>query len=369
MNVCFFIGDIGLAGGTERVTSVIANELSKFNINIFILSLKNTNEPFFNLNKNITIKKIFSSSKYGKIKLPLAILKIRKFIINNNIDIFINIESMLCLYSIPAVVGLNIRNICWEHFNFNVNLGKSSRDLARKLAAHYANDVITLTEYDKNLWLNNLNCKANIVTINNPITIAENNLIPTIDKKEKIFVAVGRLTYQKGFDLLLHSWSTISNKYPDWKLNIIGKGEDKVLLSELIKQNKINNSVSILPPTKNIQEHYEKSAFYVLSSRFEGFGLVILEAQSKGLPVISFDCETGPRELIVDKETGWLCKDSDIEDLSNKISDAIELFNNEPEKYIKISENAIANSKKFSIEHIISQWSSFLKNEKNKDEK
>nr|MBO8918954.1 hypothetical protein [Proteus mirabilis] len=119
----------------------------------------------------------------------MAIWKIRQFIIQNNIDIFISVESMLSLYSIPASIGLNVRNICWEHFNFNVNLGKRSRDFARKLAAYYANDIITLTKHDKNLWLNNLNCKANIVTINNPITIKhdQENYIPMGNKKKKFF--------------------------------------------------------------------------------------------------------------------------------------------------------------------------------------
>ncbi|WP_249294569.1 glycosyltransferase family 4 protein [Proteus mirabilis] len=371
MNICFFIGDIGLTGGTERVTSVIANELDKLNNNIYILSLKNNNKSFFYLNKNITTKKIFSSSKYGKLRLPLAIWKIRQFIIQNNIDIFISVESMLSLYSIPASIGLNVRNICWEHFNFNVNLGKRSRDFARKLAAYYANDIITLTKHDKNLWLNNLNCKANIVTINNPITIKhdQENYIPMGNKKEKIFLAVGRLTYQKGFDLLLEAWGIISSKYPDWKLNIIGDGEDKLLLNKLIQQKKISNSVSILPPTKNIQDHYEKSAYYILSSRFEGFGLVILEAQSKGLPVISFDCETGPNEIIIDKKTGWLCENSNIEDLSKKIIKAIELFNSDKKKYINISNNAMINSKKFSIENIIPKWITLLNIESNKNEK
>ncbi|MER1818712.1 glycosyltransferase, partial [Proteus mirabilis] len=192
---------------------------------------------------------------------------------------------------------------------------------------------------------------------------------PMGNKKEKIFLAVGRLTYQKGFDLLLEAWGIISSKYPDWKLNIIGDGEDKLLLNKLIQQKKISNSVSILPPTKNIQDHYEKSAYYILSSRFEGFGLVILEAQSKGLPVISFDCETGPNEIIIDKKTGWLCENSNIEDLSKKIIKAIELFNSDKKKYINISNNAMINSKKFSIENIIPKWITLLNIESNKNEK
>lgn len=369
MNICFFMGDISLSGGTERVASVIANELSKLNLNIFILSLNLKNDkPFFDLNKSITTKKIFTSSKSGKLKLPIAILKIRKYIIKNNIDIFISVESMLSLYSIPALIGLKVRNICWEHFNFNVNLGKRSRDFARKLAAYYADDIITLTEHDKNLWLNNLNCRANILTINNPITIHQNNYIPTIDKKEKIFLAVGRLTYQKGFDLLIHAWSHISYKYPDWKLNIIGDGEDKLYLNNLIKQKEANDSISIIPTVKNIQDYYEKSSFFVLSSRFEGFGLVILEAQSKGLPVITFDCEAGPKEIVIDKETGWLCENINIIDLSDKISDAIELFDSDSQQYLKMSKNSLNNSKRFSIENITPLWSNLLKIKLSKNE-
>ncbi|HEE9769629.1 TPA: glycosyltransferase, partial [Proteus mirabilis] len=91
-------------------------------------------------------------------------------------------------------------------------------------------------------------------------------------------------------------------------------------------------------------------------------------AQSKGLPVISFDCETGPNEIIIDKKTGWLCENSNIEDLSKKIIKAIELFNLDQEKYISISNNSIINSKQFSIENIIPQWVSLLKLECNKNE-
>ena len=357
MNVCFFIGNLNQSGGTERVASVIANGLQKCGHSVFMLNLQCGEQPFFELTDGIHVSQLFTTEGRGLLRLPQAIVKLRRYLQQHQIDILIDVESMLTLYALPAVVGLNVRHICWEHFNYHVDLGKASRRLARKLAARFADDVITLTERDKQLWLANTTCKAHITAIPNPVTIAlPTNINP---EKEKLFLAVGRLTYQKGFDLLLQAWAQVAPLHPDWRLRIVGDGEDKAMLEQLRRDLNIEASTELLPKTNNIAAHYQQAAFFVMSSRFEGLPLVLIEAQAYGLPIVSFNCDTGPAEIIKHGETGWLCEAGDVADLSDKISNAVSCFNEEV-TYKSFSQHSKENRNEFSVDVIIDKWSDLL---------
>ncbi|MBS0926211.1 glycosyltransferase family 4 protein, partial [Providencia sp. JGM181] len=266
------------------------------------------------------------------------------------------------IYTIPAKLGMNeTKHYSWEHFNYNVTLGKSSRKKIRNIAAYYADMIITLTEKDKSYWMENTTVK-NICVIPNPITINLNNPHDrNLFQREKIILAVGRLTHQKGFDMLISSWEIISKQYPNWKLRIVGSGEDEVKLKNMIMELSLNSSVQIVPNTSNILSEYYAASYFVLSSRFEGFGLVVLEAQACGLPVISFDCDAGPREIIQHDKSGWICKPNDIEELSLHMKNAIQLIESDFDSYKHMQENSIINSNRFSIENILPLWIELLR--------
>ncbi|KAB7688527.1 glycosyltransferase [Plesiomonas shigelloides] len=354
MKICFFIGGLNSSGGTERVSSVIASELQQRGYQIHMLNLQCGDKPFFELADGIQVNQLFTSVGRGMLRLPLVIVKLRRYLKQHKIDILIDVESMLALYALPAVIGLNVRHICWEHFNYNVDLGKASRRLARKLAARFADDVVTLTERDKQLWLANTTCKARITTISNPVTISlpsEINL-----QKEKLFLAVGRLTYQKGFDLLLQAWAQVAPLYPDWRLRIVGDGEDKAMLEQLCCELNIEASTELVPKTKNIAVYYQEAAYFVMSSRFEGFGLVLVEAQAYGLPIISFDCDVGPSDIIINDSTGWLCRQNDVFSMAHKIRNAISIYNEDNDRYYSMCSESIVNSRRFSIDVILNEW-------------
>lgn len=355
--ICFFIGNLNQAGGTERVSSVIASELQHRGYQIHMLSLQCGDQPFFELADGIEVSQLFTTAGRGMLRLPLAIVKLRRYLQKNQIDILIDVESMLALYALPAVIGLKVRHICWEHFNYNVDLGKASRRLARKLAARFADDVVTLTERDKQLWLSKTTCKANITAIPNPVTIS---LPADINPhKEKLFLAVGRLTYQKGFDLLLQAWAQVAPLHPDWRLRIVGDGEDKAMLEQLRRDLNIEVSTELVPKTTNIAAHYQQAAFFVMSSRFEGLPLVLIEAQAYGLPIVSFDCDTGPAEIIKHGETGLLCEAGNVSALFDKMTNAVNCFSNGV-IYKSFSVASIANRKGFSVDSIINKWSDLL---------
>ncbi|GIB17879.1 glycosyltransferase family 4 protein [Vibrio cholerae] len=355
--ICFFTGNLNQAGGTERVSSVIANELHQRGYQVHMLSLQCGDKPFFELAKGIKVSQLFTTVGRGVLRLPIAVTKLRRYLKVHQIDILIDVESMLALYALPALMGLNIRHICWEHFFYHNDLGKYSRRIARKLAARYADDVVTLTERDKQFWLANTTCRANITAIPNPVTI---ELTKRIDpERENLLLAVGHLTHIKGFDMLLHAWSQVAPVYSDWRLRIVGDGEDKAMLEQICHDLNITSSTEFAGKTNNVAAHYQQAAFFVMSSRFEGLPLVLIEAQAFGLPAISFDCDTGPAEIIQPNKTGWLCDPNDIQQLSQAIQNAI-LIKQDTETYQKLSHNSVQNAQRFAVSKITEQWVELL---------
>lgn len=354
-NVCFLIGNLNSSGGTERVTTLIANELSKREeYKISILSLTDGLEPFFSLNPDISIYSLYEKKISFKTKLFGVIWKIRQFVKSRNIDTLIVVDSISCIFTVPALYGLQVKHICWEHFNFRHDNGKKARGFARQLAARYCDNIITLTETDKLFWQEGIKkIKAKIIPISNPSPYS----IQTYEKKEnsKIVLAVGRLSYQKGFDRLLESWIEVSKAMPEWKLKIVGDGEDKLILSEFIKYNQLTASVELVGKTDNVSKYYKEAEIFCLSSRYEGFPMVLLETLAFGLPVISFDCETGPAEILADTDSILIPQDN----INLFASSLINLMKNE-EKRELINPKSKEKAKLYQPQFIIQQWIKLL---------
>jgi glycosyltransferase involved in cell wall biosynthesis len=359
--ILFFVGSLNASGGTERVTTIIANELYSKGYDVSFLSLHDGDNPFFLLNENIKYDTLFKHKLNFKKHYFQVVTKLRTFMKLNCIDVIINVESMLALYSVPATSLSNIRNICWEHFNYHVDLGVKLRKLARQVAAFSCDDVVTLTETDKQFWLQNTTHRANIIAISNPASYELKQSRSKVDSK--IVLAAGRLTYQKGFDLLLESWALVIKQRTDWTLRIVGSGEDYDALQLQAKRLKLEQSVQWVSHVSNMTEQYENAALYVMSSRFEGLPMVLLEAISVGLPLVSFDCKTGPREII-DPSCGWLVEDGNIDMLAEKLLDSFSVFDDDS-IYAQFSHAAITKCRTdFSLESIVNKWMKLLDSEK-----
>lgn len=350
--ICFLIGDISLSGGTERVCSIVANELVKENYQISILSLSHGVEPFFKLDSRITLNYLYSKKVSMKKNFIGCCLKIRKYLQSNEIDTLIVVDSISCVFTVPALWGLKIKHICWEHFNFNVNLGVKFRDLGRKWAAKYCDYIVTLTNRDMELWQQGLGkINAKIISIANPTPYATTN--HRAKSSSKTVLAMGRLTYQKGFDLLIESWAEVCKVNLDWTLKIVGSGEDESKLKQQVINLGLSQRVNFIPVTKNVTVQYQNASFYCLSSRFEGFGMVILEAQSFGIPVVSFNCDAGPSDLITHGKNGFLAKAGNVKDLSDQLLHMMILSDND---FMKMSEASYENAKKYSTQNITKEW-------------
>lgn len=355
--VCFLVGNLNNSGGTERVSTLIANKLESLNYDISILNLTNGENPFFKLNINVKNYSLFNKEISFKKNFLECIYKIRCFIKSNDITHLIVVDSIGCIFTIPALMGLNVKHICWEHFNFKNNNGTFLRDWARRFAVKHCDYVVTLTTDDNTIWKESFkNIKANIVTIPNPNPYEISTSNPL--QEHNIVLAVGRLTEQKGYDLLIQSWEQVCKTVPNWKLQIVGSGEDELTLKEQVRSLKIEDRVEFIPTTKDIAIYYQNASVFCLSSRYEGFGMVILEAMAFGLPIVSFDCEVGPRDMVQPGENGLLVPPEDTKKLSDALIDVINLA---AEDYVSTSLASKTMAKNFSIEKIIAFWINILK--------
>lgn len=352
--IIFFGGNLNRAGGTERVSSLIANGLAARGYQVLMISDQGGDTPFFELDTSVRTTSIFQKVGRNILRSPQLITRLRRLFAEEKPDIVITIESMFALFSIPATFGLPVRHICWEHFHFQIDLGKQGRRLARQLAARFCDDVVTLTERDKLFWAQGTRLKAKIQAIPNPspFSVQIDHFPP---EGSRLVLAIGRLVPPKGFDLLITAWLKLVLIEPTWQLRIVGSGVDEIYLKSLTNRLGLSKSVVFEPNTADVASHYREAAIYCLSSRFEGFGMVLVEAMAFGVPIISFDCEAGPAEILAGTGAA-LVPPEDVDALA----DHLLRFMRDPALRSAVSQAEKLRAEEFQLETVIDQWVELL---------
>ncbi|MDE5567203.1 MAG: glycosyltransferase family 4 protein [Muribaculaceae bacterium] len=304
------------------------------------------------------------SSKFWLLKKICLIRKHRKRLasrlISEKYDIVISL--MAFDFTFLCKIKDGSRKILEYHFakysKVHATKNNLKKLIQKKRADNWNNIVscydkfIVLTEEDKRLW-GNLN---NIEVIPNFIKKLPGK---SAELKNKRVLSVGRADYQKGFDMLIDAWEIVSKERPDWKLTIVGGG-DKTYLENQIKNLNLTNTVELLPPNPKIEEEYLKSSIYVLSSRYEGLPLVLIEAMSYGLPIVAFGCQCGPKDILK-------ASFSSIVECGNVVllAQAILTWINSEEKRIEASKAALAEAGNYNIEQVMSQWDALFNSQNN----
>lgn len=214
--------------------------------------------------------------------------------------------------------------------------------------------LVVLTRKDMQDW-QEAGC-TNVICIPNPCSLdGQEQPIPT--EKKKVVLAVGRLHEQKGFDLLLQAWEYIEKSYPKWTLRIVGEGPKRSELEKQIKELGLERA-ELAGSMSNVANEYAEASLFVLSSRYEGFSLVLSEAMWSGLPCVAFDCPQGPAELLGNNR-GWLVPNGDITALAKQIAYAI----GHPEEAAQKAAQAKAYAQHtYSEEAIMPQWIEIIEN-------
>ncbi len=339
-------------GGLERVLSIKASLLTeKYGYDVYILSLNNAHKnPFYRFSPKI---KMFSVDVFGNplnylLKYKKGTQKIVDMVKPNIISVC---DDGLKGFFLPKVIKTEAKWIYERHASILLNTSNSLKGkLVKRLMQKRTSDFdkfVVLTPTNIKEWKSN-----NVIAIPNPVSF-ETEEQSTLNNNK--IIVVGSHSYNKGYDTLLKIWSNIEKKYPDWQLNIYGKIDKDKTFVNLAGQLQLKN-VLFHSPVKTIKEKYLESSIMLLTSRSEGFGMVLIEAMSCGVPCISFDCPSGPRDIITDKEDGFLIKDQNPKAFENALSLLIE--NDKLRK--QMGTKAKENSKRFDMNIIMQKWLSLF---------
>lgn len=373
--LAYCIPSLDHSGGMERVLTAKANYLADnmgYDVNIIITDDKDT-APFFPISPKVNVIQLEVNID-NLWKYPLWK---RLFIYQSKMWLYKHrLEQCLKVLSPDITISMLRReiNFLTDLKDGSIKLGEIHfgryryREANFRFLPAFVNKVISyfwmrqltnklkhlqhfvvLTHEDAEAWKE----LSNVIVIPNPITIETTT---KSDCSSRTVIAVGRYTYQKGFDLLIQAWSIVNKTHPDWILNIYGGG-DNTAYQQQADILGLHDSVHCNSLAVDIREKYVESSIFVLSSRFEGFGLVIAEAMRCGLPPVSFACPCGPRDIINDGVDGLLCQNGDIKSLAEKICTLIDNVTLRKEMGKKASEDV----ERFSIDNVMQEWDALFK--------
>ena len=354
MKICFFGGNISSTGGTERVSTIIANKLAEEGHDVYLMSLVKCEGSSFELNSKIKVICMENGSGNNKKNFIPIVKELKGIFDKYKFDVLIEVDVMLRIFTFLAARNRNMKVISWEHFNFRTNLGAKLRDIARRIAVKTSDYIVTLTEEDKLDYEKSLKCKAKVICISNPLVFYPKEYSKL---NNKVVLSVGRMHPQKGFDMLLEAWSKVVKEDNTWELRIVGDGADFEKTKNLAKELGLGASVKFLGHVDNVQKQYLESSIYALSSRYEGFGMVLVEAMSYGVPPVSFDCHVGPSDIIKNNEDGILVEPENTDQLADNI---LRLMNDDKLR-MKLGRNARVNIRRYDIDNIIGKWNDIIK--------
>ena len=345
-------------GGTERMTQILSSLLSSLpEFSVYVTSLRPCSKPYYKLNDNIK----FQTLNLSKIPILSSIWQLYKIQKRNSIDIIINVDTFLSIYTIPLkIFSRKLKVISWEMFNLANDMGITWSHQLRQFALRWGDYYICQTYKDLLDFKSTFDIKKPITYIYNPCeytTCASN-----YDISSKRIVTAGNFFKTKGYDLATEVAKLVLPKHQDWQWYFYGDGVELENVKSIIKKYNLEKQVVFAGRTNDISEIYRNASIYVMTSRLEGFGLVLVEAKSYNLPTIAFDCPSGPREIIENNISGFLIPAFKIQEMADKLDFLIS--NNSIR--LEFSKNATKNLHKFSISTFLSTWTDIINELTNK---
>jgi glycosyltransferase involved in cell wall biosynthesis len=374
LKIAYITPQLYTADGVARVLTMKANYFAeKFNYDITIILTEGKDKPLFYqlsdkihvVNLDLNFEEIWHLSFVKKTMVYLKKQQKYKYLLTKELmqlrpDITVTLLRREINFINDIKDGskkIGEMHILRSHFR---NFEKNQTNAFKELFSKYWNYRLIgkLKQLERMIVLTEKDCQAwteldNVIAIPNPLPFSPKAISPLTEKR---VIAVGRYYQEKGFDLLLESWSKIYKNHPDWRLEIFGDG-DKNMYEEI--RDKLGIPVSsckLNGRTNAIEQEYVNSSIFVCSSRFEGFGMVLVEAMACGLGVVSFDCPWGPSSILANGEDGILVENGNTDALAK----AIESLMDNPDKLNTMAKNAIVNVKRFQMDKIAYQWKELL---------
>ncbi len=356
MKICILVTNIFGVGGCERVTVNLANAFChKYNVHL-ISVFNRENRIKEELDKRVKVYYIVKGEMQLRYCYNQACKNINRKLreIQPDITLFINASTYIFL---PVLRGIRTKSIACEHTNLNNKFHTSSilKKIVRAYAAATCDKIVTLTREDMINYQNKYRLKRNKVTyIYNWIEpeIFDNYKIQ--DGENKRILSVGRFDRVKGYELLVEVAYRLMKKNEDWQWHIYGSGDENYQkeIEALILEKGLQERLIIKRPETTIYQRYPEYSLLVLTSYYEGLPMVLLEAKACGLPIVAFECPTGPSEIIINDRNGYLVPCYDVEKMVNCIESLIR----DASKIQEFSQFAHDNIYKFDKENILERW-------------
>lgn len=345
--IAFLIFDITQRAGTERAVTNLANSLAAdgtYAVEIVSAMSRPGDAPAYPLENAVAVRHLaVNQAERPGTRYMHLIRACRACVRTDHVDIIAGTTHALnCLL---LCMGRKVKKIAWEHMSYNA-CPLPSR-LIRRCVYPFLSGVVTLTNADAEHYAFVRKKKLHVIPNVSLFRYAE-----PIDASAKRIVAIGRLTRQKGFDLLIQVIEAIRSGLDGWSVDIYGAGEDQEKLTAAMEKARLTDVIHIHPPTGEVEAVYRGASVYLMTSRWEGLPMVLIEAQSCGLPIVSFDCPEGPRDIVTDGRNGLLVPNGDLK----AMGDAILKITGSETLRREMGENALEDARRFSPSSIVEQW-------------
>lgn len=374
MKIIYILRSFALKAGTERVISDKMNYLAEHGYEVTLVTYEQGSHPkAFPLHPSIRHidlnTRFFVIEKYGLLK-RLIMMKRMRTLFRKRLqqtldkvkpDYYVSTTYSINLIDIILSVRTQARKIIESHvacYTVMKSNNSNHQFLMRTLASLFdrwvlcklpkADLVVALTKGDARDWSL---YSDRVKVIPNPVTHYPEHVLPHDGNGHRI-ICVGRLDNQKGYDMLIDAFAMIESQCIGWHIDIFGEGSDKAMLLDKINQLGLQKRIIIHSPTSEIFYEYQRSEFLVLSSRYEGFPLIILEAMACGIPCVAFRCKYGPEDIIQNKKDGLLVDDGDVQALAEKMLWMII----HTEERLCMGQTARKNIRRYEKQTIMQQW-------------
>lgn len=369
MKIVYCTDTVCYPGGIQTVTLVKANALAKIQGNqVWIVVTDHTRNPILPL-ENVTLVNLevnYYDDDWRGYWYVLKGLICKRHIHKQRLqEVLDDIVPDVVIstgtsekYFLPTLTVKSapvfIREIHFEK-NYRKRAAFGVKDRLIAFIADYYDYGCRITKYDqivvltKEDWNNNWNQDDKVKVIPNPMTTKITEKTNCHNLKA---IAAGRLVQQKNFRSLINIWKRVVMVHSEWILEIWGTGGQEQMLKKHIVESGLDGKVFLKGFTANLYGEMTTASIYLMTSEFEGFPLVLIEAMSVGLPVVSYACPTGPRDIIEDGKNGFLIQPNDEEEFANKVCRLIE----NTELRVKMGKNALRTSENYQMEKIIDMW-------------
>ncbi|MBQ6814973.1 MAG: glycosyltransferase family 4 protein [Lachnospiraceae bacterium] len=358
--ICFIKHDMTDASGGARVAANLANALcDKYEVHMLsICSDKDT--TFYELDEKVKYNVLIKGA--GRIREVVfkAVKALKKYLKENDIDIAFSVGVSINPFLIPAVRGTKCKAVSCEHLNcLNEYENDFGQRFCRYLGAKFGHRVVVLTKQDKEAYDKKYKMKnEKVIYIHNWMDESLLNGNPQYNAESKKIVTVARIEPVKGIENIIEVSASLKEQFSDWSWDVYGGGEDAYIeeLNKKIKEKGLTGFVNLKGKVTDMYDRYKDYGIFALTSYCEGLPMVLIEAKAKRIPCVSFDCLTGPRDIIRDGVDGYLVPVGDLEGLKDKLIKCM----SDRDLRKSLSDNAYGNLDLFKKDAITERWIDFI---------